>query len=352
MILIGALEGKRTDYMRRAAAAEGISLELLPWDLLLNPSPPDKISEDALPSHPAMDRLQGKAVKIDPPPSRAYDLEWMKGQLGAYRDALKGLAGAECRFLNTPEAISHLLDKRYAKQLLMEKGIPVTEMFSEEIRDTEQLLELMERRRCYSVFVKPRYFSGAAGVAAFRSHPGRGRFCLYTSCRLEKNELVNTKKLARREHPGEIRLLLDRLLALDCVVERWHPKANFQGKSYDLRVVYQFDHAAFIVARQSAGPITNLHLNNQALPVECLGLAPSLLDEIESICAQACSAFPGLSMAGVDILLERETLRPRIIEMNGQGDLIYQDIFGENQIYREQARYLLNRTETTGRIRQ
>ena len=42
-------------------------------------------------------------------------------------------------------------------------------------------------------------------------------------------------------------------------------------------------------------------------------------------------------MAGIDILLERKTMRPLIIEMNGQGDLIYQDIFGENNIYREQV---------------
>ncbi len=108
-----------------------------------------------------------------------------------------------------------------------------------------------------------------------------------------------------------------------------------------MRVVFQFGHIAFMVARQSAGPITNLHLNNQALPVASLGLTPPILDEIGNICAQACSAFPGLSMAGVDILLEQGTLRPRIIEMNGQGDLIYQDIYGENRIYREQARHFL-----------
>ena len=38
--------------------------------------------------------------------------------------------------------------------------------------------------------------------------------------------------------------------------------------------------------------------------------------------------------------LEKESLTPRIIEMNGQGDLIYQDIFNENTIYRRQAELL------------
>ena len=42
-------------------------------------------------------------------------------------------------------------------------------------------------------------------------------------------------------------------------------------------------------------------------------------------------------LAQIDILLERGSLRPRIIEMNGQGDLIYQDIYEKNVIYRHQA---------------
>ncbi len=341
MFLIGTEEGKRTDYMRRGAAEEGIPLELLPWGSLQNPSSPEKLRKCTLLSQSATELLQGAAVKIDPPPSQTCHLEQMNRNLETYRDSLEQLAKAECRFLNSPEAICLLLDKRQAKHLLMERGIPVTEMFPEEPCNMTQLLELMKRRRCYSVFVKPRYFSGAAGVAAFRIYPRQGKFCLYSSCRIENNRLTNTKKLSRTENPGEISHLLNRLLALGCVVERWHPKANFHGKSYDLRVVFQFGHIAFMVARQSAGPITNLHLNNQALPVASLGLTPPILDEIGNICAQACSAFPGLSMAGVDILLEQGTLRPRIIEMNGQGDLIYQDIYGENRIYREQARHFL-----------
>ncbi len=340
MILIGTREGKRTDYMRKAAAAENTPLEVLPWEALQNQPPWEKLPEDLLPGQSPMERLQGAAVKIDPPPAQTFNLEEMAKSLEAYKNILEHLAKAECRFLNTPESIRLLLDKRRTKHLLGDSGIPVTEMFPEEPGNVEELLELMERRRCYSVFVKPRYFSGAAGVAAFRVHPKRDKFCLYTSCQLIKNQLANTKKLLRTENPKEICHLLDRLLALDCVVERWHPKANFHGKSFDLRVVFQFGHVAFIVARQSPGPITNLHLNNQALPAKSLGLASPILDEIETICAQACSVFPGLSMAGIDILLERGTLRPRIIEMNGQGDLIYQDIYGENLIYREQARHL------------
>ena len=61
---------------------------------------------------------------------------------------------------------------------------------------------------------------------------------------------------------------------------------------------------------------------------------------IEEVCFQAVSSFSGLHMAGVDILLEKETMRPMVIEMNGQGDLIYQDIYDKNNIYREQVEKL------------
>ena len=46
--------------------------------------------------------------------------------------------------------------------------------------------------------------------------------------------------------------------------------------------------------------------------------------------------FPKVNVAGLDVMLDKKTGKPRIIEINGQGDLLYQDIYGENRIYREQ----------------
>ena len=199
----------------------------------------------------------------------------------------------------------------------------------------------MKEKRCYSVFVKPRYFSGAAGVTAFRVHPVNEKMRVYTSCRMDDNRLVNTKKMVVLEDRQEIIFFMEQLLKICCIVERWYPKAEFKGKSYDLRVVYQFGHIAYIVVRQSGGPITNLHLNNHAMDIKRLGLSQEKLQEIEEVCKEAMEVFPGLNMAGIDILLEKGTLRPLIIEMNGQGDLIYQDIYGENLIYSEQIEKML-----------
>lgn len=156
---------------------------------------------------------------------------------------------------------------------------------------------------------------------------------------------MNTKKLRcfgeSRYFPGSQTVrLLNRLLSLDCIVERWYPKEEAKGYSYDLRAVVQDGRMDFCLARLSKGPITNLHLNNHPLPASQLGLPSQVFQEIENICLEALRCYPGLRSAGIDLLLEKGSLRPRIIEMNGQGDLIYQDIFNENKIYRHQARMI------------
>jgi len=59
--------------------------------------------------------------------------------------------------------------------------------------------------------------------------------------------------------------LLNRILSLCCIVERWYAKEEYQGYSYDLRAVVQEGDIDFLLARLSKGPITNLHLNNRPL---------------------------------------------------------------------------------------
>ncbi len=330
--LIGEEESKRTIYMMRAAKSEDASLRFIPWSLLQKPS--------------EVRQLEGAVVKIDPLSFQTACFDVMNRQLQKYQERLEMLQTTECRFLNSPEGILSLLDKRKTKRKLQEREISVTQMFPERVNCTEELLEVMTKRRCPGIFIKPVLFSGAAGVSALRFHPFSGQMRLYTSCRLEQSQLINTKKMFCLTETGKIQELLDALLDMDCILERWHPKAEFQGKSFDLRVVYQFGRVAYMVVRQSDGPITNLHLNNQAIEVERLGLSLKQRLEIENLCEQAVLSFDGISMAGIDIMLEKGSQKPRIIEMNGQGDLIYQDIFSENKIYREQLRWMKQKGES------
>lgn len=321
--LIGNKHSKRTDFFKEAAKDENVSLSVIEWDEVK-----ERFSDIS---------LQGAAIKIDPPSYHTHTLAEMNGLLSAYQDALLKIEATGSVFLNSPSAILSLLNKRACKLQLQKANIPTTKMLSESASNTEQLLSLMEEKRVSSVFIKPVFFSGAAGVTAFRFQPKTKQMQLYTSCRLVNGVLVNTKTLYCLRDHEEIRSLLNALLQMDVMIERWYPKSVFHGKSYDLRVVYQFGHIAHIVVRQSNGPVTNLHLNNQALEIKELGLDSHLLEQMERICGEALSLFPGLSMAGIDVLIEKSSGKPYIIEMNGQGDLIYQDIYHENRIYREQV---------------
>lgn len=327
--LIGTEHSKRTNYFIKAAQTYDTKVHLLEWAEVF-----DNFSHVEV-------QLENVPVKIDPPSYQTIKLQDMKEQIENYIQFLHKLTGTNAHFLNTPDAIRLVLDKRKTKQLLQQKGISVTEMIAENIASTTELFDKMKEKRAYSVFIKPCKYSGAAGVAAFRIHPITGQMKLYTSCKMTERNLCNTKGLYCMEDGKEIIEMLEQLIGLDVIVERWHAKDTIEQKSYDLRVVLQFGKAAYIVVRRSNGPITNLHLNNQAAELKLLKLDAKKIDEIETLCVQACHEIPGLQVAGVDVMLEKGSKKPRIIEINGQGDLIYQDIFSENRIYRQQIEYLI-----------
>ena len=383
-VVLGSPGTKRTVYLEKGAQAAGIVFRLLDWKDF-------PFEQEA--------SWENLFLKIDPPLWESCRLDELNALTRDYEGKLQWLTDLGARhqiaFLNRPEAIRALLDKRGCKRTLAMAGIPVTEelegmgraeMLSEhavvseadtaveyadgglsgaeraempgsyglsgaeraEMPDScglsganrvEQLLDAMERHRVFQVFLKPVYGSGAAGAAAFRWQPHSGRVVLYTCGMVDSvtGRLVNTKRLRKFTDKNQVFSMVGRLLELDCVAERWYAKAEHDGFSYDLRAVVQDERMDFLLARLSSGPITNLHLNNHPLSGEELGLPSHIMDEVEQLCIRAAECFPGLRSAGIDILLEKGSLRPRIIELNGQGDLIYQDIFDKNKIYRHQA---------------
>ncbi len=354
MILIGEIEGKRTTYFKKAAEHLGFAqmLQMLCYcdgmDFLQNAKEVLKISSE---KH----RLQ--YCKIDPP---SYDfLHKEQSQIDSMYRAYKSYyswlltlpePSGKLQYLNTPKSLSLLLDKYKCKERLIEKGLEtkVTPCLGKDIKSYQELKQKMKIWHCPSVFIKPNFASGAAGILAYRCHPSNGQELLYTSVYLQewkgKEIIINTKKMFCYKESEIIEKICSHILSLGTIIERWIPKAEYQHYNYDLRVLYQFHKIAFITVRQSKGPITNLHLNNKPLITkqlgklpECLELTKEQISDIEKLCYQAASVFDGLSVVGIDILLEKKKKRPLIIEMNGQGDLLYQDIYHENSIYKEQV---------------
>ncbi len=333
-MLLGSPGTKRTIYLEKAAEQEGLPIVFADWN-----------SWNDCRQLPAAEEL---FVKIDPPLWSSCFLEELNWLTDGYIRQLEELSSfaqnRKITFLNTPSAIMELLDKRACKARLQQAGLPVTETMQTYVylnggKLTAALLfEEMNRQRMYQVFIKPVRGSGAAGVSALRWQPQTGRMALYSCALIQADStLVNTKCLRRFSKTEEVLPLLDRILEMDCIVEQWYAKAEYQGYSYDLRAVIQDGRFDFLLGRLSKGPITNLHLNNRPLEIAALKLPAHTLDDIAKLCQESMEIYPGLRSAGIDILLEKGSLKPRIIEMNAQGDLIYQDIYNENSIYGHQA---------------
>ncbi|MGL4346081.1 MAG: STM4014 family protein [Cellulosilyticaceae bacterium] len=320
ILLIGEPDTKRTCYFKKAARELGYGVKQVTL-------------EDAKIEH----IQNARWVKIDPPTYEETEITQIAQLMAWYEDKLNLLGrGIEHRFLNTPQAIVSTLDKVGCKEKLMMAGIPTTPMLSDSVGRYDQLITLMTHERIGGVFMKPRFGAGAAGVMAYRYHPRTKQQVLYTSMVLKGDKLYNTKQMQKLTEHKLIEPLINRSLKEPMILEKWVQKAGVNGLSYDLRVVYQYGKVDFMIARGSKGPITNLHLNNCVLDLDEIGMSEMQRAQIQDICEKTVGCFSGLNSAGIDLLMTPGG-KLMVIEVNGQGDLIYQDIFAENSIYKSQV---------------
>ena len=257
----------------------------------------------------------------------------------AYKETLQRLGemrlSDDVCFLNTPHALLRALDKKETKQVLMDRGLKVTPMLPSP-RSFDELRELLAGcgRGC---FLKPRYGSGAGGIMAVRYQPNRNKWVVYTTLQQVDGVIHNTKRINRLSTEKEMIPLAEAVMQTEANLEEWIPKEQLQGENYDLRVVCRESEIDYIVVRCSKGSITNLHLNNKAHWWNELSLPEVVRQQIYFQCQEAVQSLD-LQYAGVDVLIERGTDIPYIIEVNGQGDHVYQDMFAHNSIYIQQIK--------------
>ena len=262
----------------------------------------------------------------------------------AYKETLQRLGemrlSDDVCFLNTPHALLRALDKKETKQVLMDRGLKVTPMLPSP-RSFDELRELLTGcgRGC---FLKPRYGSGAGGVMAVRYQPNRNKWVVYTTLQQVDGVIHNTKRINRLSTEKEMIPLAEAVMQTEAILEEWIPKEQLQGENYDLRVVCRESEIDYIVVRCSKGSITNLHLNNKAHWWNELSLPEVVRQQIYFQCQEAVQSLD-LQYAGVDVLIERGTDIPYIIEVNGQGDHVYQDMFAHNSIYIQQIKNIKKR---------
>jgi glutathione synthase/RimK-type ligase-like ATP-grasp enzyme len=221
--------------------------------------------------------------------------------------------------MNHPEDIAIMFDKRATHSKLERAGILVPPALPA-VQNFDELFEQMKAHHWSRVFVKLAHGSGAAGVIALETH--RGNWQATSTVEMADNgKLYNTKRLWKYRNLEQIISLVNAVCQQRVHVEKWLPKANFEHKNFDLRVVVIAGIAKHVLVRSSRGTITNLHLGNERGNWD--GVREKLGDkwtEIAKTCEQSMTLFPNSLYAGVDVLVRTDWQHHAILELNAFGD--------------------------------
>lgn len=243
-----------------------------------------------------------------------------------YRRLLREMEVANAKLdavpIQAPQDVLCMFDKWTCQRRLSSSQVAVPELLArptcyEEVR--------MASGRDGRTILKMAHGSGGVGCVAM--HWSRGRVRAFVSS--QTMEMVDPR-LADRNVP--VQKIDDEVLLAQVVdavchekahLEVWLPKARFQGKPYDLRVVVIAGQACHAIARLGHSPFTNLNLggerhdvNQQETPV-----SKYLGEKVQVIAGQVARCFPQTLHFGLDLLVTpRGELK--VIEVNAFGDLL------------------------------
>lgn len=234
------------------------------------------------------------------------------------------------RFLNDPEDIANMFDKRKCQQHLSARGVDVPPVLQslEQILSYSDLRAAMQASGMYRVFVKLACGSAASGVVAYQVNPRTGAEIAVTTVGMAvvKGRLVfyNEGRMQRYTRREEIKTLLDWLCAEGAQIERWMAKASYGSRVFDIRQLVAGGHAGHAIVRLSQTPITNLHLRNERMLPEEAGVDDYRLGLVQTAAQTAMAAFPNSWSAGIDVMLSGgDNPRAYVLDVNPFGDLLY-----------------------------
>ena len=245
---------------------------------------------------------------------------WYAGFSAVLREVEAGLAQAPPhRRMQHSDHILAMFDKPATHARLHAAGVPVPDALPP-VHSLDDVLLAARERGWSQVFVKLAFGSSASGAVALR-WSGR-QVSAVSTVRVEGGRLFNSRRLIHARTWPEVRAIVDGLAPHGLHVERWLPKASWQGGPVDLRVVVIGGRADHALVRLGRGPITNLHLGNErgdlgALKAE---LGADRWADVTRAAQAALVAFPGALYGGVDVLLTPGWRHCAVLEVNAFGD--------------------------------
>jgi len=245
---------------------------------------------------------------------------WYRGwcTLLLYLDKLSTIY--DISFLNDPMDIIVAFDKQHTQNGLTHLGIKGPQLLGK-CTSYASLIEQLQEQRISQVFIKPTYGSSASGIMAFR-FINNEKQALYTTIKIKDDILYNSLKIQKYTDIQTIVHIINTMTSSDLIIQKWIPKWNHKGYSFDFRVVCIKKDPVFIIARGSKNVITNLHLGNKKMTITQSGISEGIVKQLKKVASDVMSyGFPSFSYAGIDILVDRSG-EIYVIEVNPFGDLL------------------------------
>lgn len=249
--------------------------------------------------------------------------QWFLGLRAALKSIDSVWKDADIRWMSTPDSIVTAFDKAECLSRWANAALPIPHQFPgnltyDEIRST--IAEPHAR-----IFLKPRYGYSAMGAIALEWRDSRVRAIttVETVRDAGRTRLFVRKRPRQLQNESEIAALIDALVPEHLIIERWLPKARWNGTPYDLRVVMIDGAMHHVVGRACASPFTNLNLGARRMPREVVAqqLGDSWCD-LEQLCKAAVSELPGAGMLGLDVLVRPNRKDFSLLEANAFGSYL------------------------------
>jgi glutathione synthase/RimK-type ligase-like ATP-grasp enzyme len=338
LLVIGDVHAPRTAALQRALALEGWpAAEVVSYAEVLRHGgiPRGLLTEDTLIRLDAPVRGEDDQVFLGctlRPGELVPRERWFRG----FRKALAMIGTA-----NVPD-VEGMCDKVDSLSFLG-WAVPCPRLLGE-VRSFEELRALADKTGVQRLFLKPVYGSSGAGIVAMIL--GRDRVQAWTTVEPAEGTLFNTRRIRVERDLSRLASLVDALCARDRMyAEQWIPKAAFDGKTVDLRVVVVAGAVERVVVRASNGPITNLHLGNERRDVESIRrhVADAVWEQAMDSAVRAAACFPSSLAAGIDLAFTSRRDRHFVLEINAFGDYVRTADDDGSGVYRRQLQVLRSR---------
>jgi glutathione synthase/RimK-type ligase-like ATP-grasp enzyme len=225
--------------------------------------------------------------------------------------------------MQSTEEIAVCFDKPLCQERLARHGLPIPTRFGSP-RNYSELRNLVRSER--RVMIKLAHGSGAVGCVAIHYAEGRARgFTTVAQVTVAgEPRLYHSKRPVYLADETEIAPLVDRLCVEGVQMEAWLPKACWQGRNMDLRVITIGGRPRHAVVRSSSSVFTNLTLGNRRGDLAGVKqrMGPQAWQRVRDTCAAVAAAFPRSFTLGIDILIRPDWHRHAVLEVNAFGDLL------------------------------